>query len=100
MPKVRHSAEEKARAVIRNLQDQVEVSAICTELSIHPTVFYQWRKQFLDSAAVVFSRTDKAGERQIKRQIAELEQKIQKKDSVIAELLEEYTRLKKKNGVH
>ncbi len=99
MPKLRHSAEVKARAIIRNLQDHVEVSVICAELSIHPTVFYQWRKQFLESAALVFSITDKAQARQTKRLIAELEHRIQKKDSVIAELMEEYTNLKKKNGV-
>ena len=63
------------------------------------TVFYQWRKQFLESAALAFSSTDKAQARQTKRLIAELEHRIQKKDSVIAELMEEYTNLKKKNGV-
>lgn len=32
MPKLRHSAEVKARAIIRNLQDHVEVSVICAAL--------------------------------------------------------------------
>jgi hypothetical protein len=48
---------------------------------------------------LAFSSTDKAQARQTKRLIAELEHRIQKKDSVIAELMEEYTNLKKKNGV-
>ena len=98
MPKIRHAPEVKARAVIRNLQDNVEVSIICVELSIHPTVFYQWRKQFLDSAAIVFKRSDMAESRDAQRQIADFERRIQKKDMVIAELLEEFTVLKKKNG--
>jgi transposase len=98
MPKIRHTADIKARAVIRHLQDQIDISVICSELSIHPNVFYRWKKQFLDSAPLAFSTTDKARERQIKRQITELELKIQKKDSIIAELMEEYTNLKKKNG--
>ena len=98
MPKLRQSAEVKARVVIRTLQDHVEVSTICAELKIHPAVFYQWRKQFLDSASLVFARTDKAQERQTKQLIAELELRIQKIDNVIAELMEEYTNLKKRMG--
>jgi transposase-like protein len=98
MPKIRHAPDVKARAVIRNLQDNVEVSTICGELSIHPTVFYQWRKQFLDSAAMVFKKSDTAETRKTQRQIADFERRIQKKDMVIAELLEEYTALKKRMG--
>ncbi len=99
MPQIRHTPEIKASAVIRNLQDNVAVSVICSELSIHPNVFYNWRKQFLDSAAQVFTRSDKTESTRVQRQVFELEQRIQKKDMVIAELLEEYTLLKKKNGV-
>lgn len=100
MPKVRFTPEEKAKAVMRHLQDGIEISTICSDLSIHPNLFYIWQKQLFAGAASVFENKNKGKTEQslLKKQVVELENRIKAKDSVIAELLEEFTALKKKNG--
>ena len=95
MPKIRFTAEQKAKAVTRHLQDGVAISAICNELSIHPNLFYSWQKQLFSEAAYIFTSKAKSQENKQKREIAELKMRISEKDSVIAELLQEYTALKK-----
>ena len=99
MPKVRFTPAEKAKAVMRHLQDGVAISTICSEMSIHPNLFYIWLKQFFAGAASVFENKGKSELRQHEKKIAALEKRLKDKDSVIAELLEEYTALKKTSGV-
>ena len=100
MPKIRFTAEEKAKAILRHFQDNVPISTICTELSIHPNVFHAWQKQLFSEAHLAFEHTGKTLQRQHERKVAELERRLRDKDSVIAELLEEYTALKKTHGGH
>ncbi len=95
MPKIRFTAEEKAKAILRHFQDGIPISTICAELSIHPNVFYSWQKQFFSEAHLAFDHTGKTVQRQHERKVAELEKRLKDKDTVIAELLEEYTTLKK-----
>lgn len=98
MPKVTHSPDDKARAVLQNLQDGVSVSEICRQMNIQPAVFYQWRKTFLESASSVFANSDRKVQKAHEREVAGYKEAIQRKDHVIAELLEEYTALKKSLG--
>jgi transposase len=98
MPRIRFSAKEKAKAVTRHLQDQVPISTICSDMDIHPNIFYRWQKQFLSEAHSVFEGKRDADRKALERQIALLEQRLKAKDSVIADLLEEYTALKKNLG--
>lgn len=98
MPKVRFSAKEKANAVIRHLQDGVPISTICSDLSVHPNVFYSWQKLFFSDVHSVFEGKRDAERRELERKIINFEQRLKAKDSVIAELLEEYTTLKKNLG--
>ena len=98
MPKITHSPEVKANAVLRHLQDGVPVSEICRQLNIQPTVFYQWRKVFLESACSVFANSDRKQQKAHEREISGYKEALQRKDHVIAELLEEYTALKKNFG--
>ena len=93
MPKARFTPDEKAKAVMRHLQDGIAISTICGELSIHPNLFYIWQKQLFSGAASVFENKGKSGQRQHEKQVAELEKRLKDKDGVIAELLEEYTAL-------
>ena len=99
MPKVRFTPDEKAKAVMRHLQDGIAISTICSELSIHPNLLYIWQNQLFAGPASVFECKGKAEQRQHEKKVAELEKRLRDKDSVIAELLEEYTALKKTSGV-
>lgn len=94
------SAQEKAAIVKRHVIDRVPVSDLCDEYGLQPTQIYNWQKQLFDNAAAAFelpgrkSKLDDAKD----RQIAALQAKIQHKNEVVAELLEEHVQLKKELG--
>jgi transposase len=75
----------------------VPVSTVCEEAGIQPSLFYQWQKQFFENGAAAFQssrpKTDPAQQR-----LATLENKLRKKDEVLAELMEEHVALKKSLG--
>ena len=45
------SAEQKMAILYRHLLEQVLVSDLCDEQSIHPTLFYRWQKQWFENGA-------------------------------------------------
>ena len=94
------SPEEKAAILRRHLADKVAVSDLAEEYGIQPSLLYQWQRQLLDHAAVALQpsrRTDRRQSR-LQERVETLEAKLQKKDSVIAEISEEYVALKKELG--
>ena len=95
----RFTPEQKAKAVIRHLQDGVPASQICEELSIHPNQFYDWKKQALESMSEAFAKkTAPQEQKRRQQQMERLQDKLSQKDEVIAELLTEHIKLKKSLG--
>ena len=97
-PRKHYTAEEKVAVLRRHLLEGVAVSALCDELGLQPTVFYRWQKEFFENGAVAFQtkgHTDRQAEQE---RIERLEKKIQRKDEVLAELMEEHVALKKSLG--
>lgn len=96
----RFSAEEKLNAVRRHLMDKVPISDLCDELGLQPTQIYQWQKQLFDNGGGAFDKPgQKAKQDDTKdREIQALKSKIQTKNEVVAELLEEHVQLKKELG--
>jgi transposase-like protein len=95
------SAEEKAAAIKRHLVDKVPVSQICDELKISVPTFYLWQRELFENAHLAFrknGRRDKQAEDAKQRRIDALESKLQRKDAVIAELMEDHVQLKKSLG--
>jgi transposase-like protein len=97
------SPEQKVAVVRRHLLENVPVSDLCDEYGIHATQYYAWQKQLFENAANLFERrTNKANERRQRdaqaKKISQLEEKLQKKNEVVAELLEEHVQLKKELG--
>jgi transposase-like protein len=93
--------EEKIAQLRRHLIEKVPVSQICQELDIRVTVFYGWLRQLFERGSAAFQQTDRQQERQTAakdRQIAQLQEKLQKKNEVVAELMEEHVQLKKELG--
>lgn len=100
-----YSAEQKAEIVRRHLVDKVPVSDLCEEYGIAPSMFYNWQKLVFDQMAQLLehgnrrsSKAESARVAQAEQRIEALEAKLAKKDSVIAEISEEYVRLKKELG--
>lgn len=94
------TAQEKLTAVRRYLIDKVPVSDLCDELGLQPTQIYQWQKLLFENGEAAFTkpgRKAKVDDTKDKK-IEALESKIQLKNEVVAELLQEHVQLKKELG--
>jgi transposase len=91
---------EKVAALKRHLLEGTPVSQLCDELDIKPTVFYAWQKVLFENANLAFEngRKSKVAEDAKEKKIEHLEAKLQRKNEVLAELMEEHTKLKKDLG--
>ena len=91
---------EKVAAVKRHLLEGIPISQLCDELGIKPTVFYGWQRLLFENAHLAFEngRKSKATEDAKDQKIEHLEAKLQRKNEVLAELMEEHTKLKKDLG--
>jgi transposase len=94
------SGSEKVAILKRHLIDKVAVSDLCDEYDIYPTQFYAWLKEFFENGHTAFDngRKSKAVEDAKNQKIERLEAKLQRKDAVLAELMEEHVLLKKELG--
>jgi transposase len=96
-----YSGVEKVAIVRLHLLEKKPVSDICDEYGIQPTLFYRWQKQFFDNGAAAFDSTSKSRKHQETakdQKIASLQQKLQQKNEVLAEVMQEYVLLKKEIG--
>lgn len=94
-----YSANEKVAILKRHLVDKVSVSDLCDEYLLNPTVFYCWQKEFFENRAAAFEKSDARRQRAERKRFEELEAKLQVKNEVLAELMEEHVHLKKTLGV-
>jgi transposase len=99
----RFSSDEKAKILKRHLSDRVPISDLCDEHGVQPSVIYSWLKIAMDNLASAFDSSPKAGSQSWNNTLARenemLRARVAKKDSVIAEISEEYVVLKKSLGV-
>src|SRR5271165_4189380 len=99
-PRRHFSGTEKVAILKRHLIDKVAISDLCDELDIYPNQLYGWLKEFFENGHAAFDngRKSKAEEDATDRKIEQLEAKLQRRGSVMAELMEEHTLLKKELG--
>jgi transposase len=93
-----YTPTEKVSILRRHLLDQVPVSDLCEEMNLQPTVFYRWQKEFFENGAAAFEKTSTPQKTATEKKIAALEAKLQRKNEVVAELMEEHVQLKKNLG--
>ncbi len=104
MSKRRNLTPQQKVAIVReHLIDGIPVSDLCDKHHIQATQYYNWQKQLFENADQCFQRkTNAANEQRQKsaqqKRIDLLEAKIQSKNEVVAELLEEHVKLKKSSG--
>src|SRR3712207_5972709 len=98
----RHFSPEQKVALLRlHLLEKKPVSDICEEHSLSVNLFYLWQKQLFENGAAAFANSSKrlqATQDAKDRKIAALEEKLQRKNEVLAELMEEHVQLKKELG--
>ncbi len=97
----RFGTDQKATILKRYLVDKVPISDLCDEYGIKPNQIYAWQKILFDHAETAFQQAGGRAASKVSAQedkIARLENKLQQKNEVIAELMEENVRAKKANG--
>ena len=99
-PRKNYMPPEKVAILRRDLIDRVPVSDLCDEYDLQPTLFYAWQKIFFENGAAAFERKSANPGAEYVRVIAALYDKLQRKNEVVAELMEEHIQLKKEVAVH
>ena len=99
-PRRHFSPQDKVAILKRHLLEGVPVSNLCDQFGINPTVFYFWQRVLFENAHLSFDnpRKTKTVENTQQRKIQLLEAKIQRKNEVMAELMEALTQEKKRTG--
>lgn len=98
------SNEEKAAILRKHLVDKKAVADVCDEEKLQPSLFYQWLRQAHENLAAALSPPVSADagpskrEKELAAKVTHLEERLIKKDSVIAEISEEFVQLKKELG--
>ena len=93
------SGQDKVKILRMHLVEGKAVSALCEEHKINPSLFYQWQRTFFENGSRAFDGTGTPkAETRFERQIEALESKLQRKNEVLSELMEEHIRLKKDLG--
>jgi transposase len=93
------SPEDKMKMLRLHLLEGVPISEVCEKHQIIPTQFYQWQKTFFENGAAAFAKTSSSRlSSQTELKMARLEEKLQRKDEVIAEIMAEHIQLKKELG--
>jgi transposase len=97
-PRKNDTPVEKVAILRRHLIDRVPISDLCDEHQLSPALFYLWQKPFFENGPVAFERKNATPDGQLQRTIAALRDKLQRKNEVVAELMEEHIKLKKELG--
>ncbi len=83
-----YSPEEKVRLLKKHLVKSTPVPDICEENDLQPTVFYRWQRQFFEQGASASKEDQDREKARLQKKIAQLEEKIVKKNEVSGELIE------------
>ena len=78
--------------------EKVPIPDLCEQYKLRPTVFYRWQKQFFEHGATIYDVVEKIKDSSQEEKILALEQKLQTKNEVLSELMEEHLKLKKNFG--
>ena len=67
------TGEQKVSILKRHLVEREDVSAICEELKLHPTVFYEWQRRFFENGVRAFESEEKQESKQLRDKVDALE---------------------------
>ena len=90
----RYSPIQKVEILREHLDNHVSISDLSDRFNVSPAMIYYWKKQLFEGAITLFKNNKKD---QFK--FKELQDKLKEKDAIIAEIVADNIRLKKKlNG--
>lgn len=88
---------EAGNATFR-IADKIPVSDLCDRHGVHPTLFYRWQKIMFEGMALFFESRNGSEVSNLRRQNEALKEKLAHKDTVIAQIMEDYVAVKKSLG--
>jgi transposase len=90
----RYSPIQKVEMLREHLDNHMSISDLSDRFNVSPAMIYYWKKQLFEGAVTLFKNNKKD---QFK--FKELQNKLKEKDALIAEIVADNIRLKKKlNG--
>ena len=82
--------------ILRELLDnKVQIGELAEKYHIHPNVIYNWKKTLFEKGENLFDDKREKTSNKSEEKIARLETKLQDRNSLISEILEDNIRLKK-----
>lgn len=90
--------DQKFKIIKEQMTTRTSVSDICKKYDISTGNFYKWQEKFLAGALSNFKKSEEGATKAELRKIAEQEQKIQKMQAAITEIIQENIELKKSLG--
>jgi transposase-like protein len=98
--KKRYTLEEKTIILREHIEEHLSVSETAEKYGLHPNAIYQWKKAMYETASVNTTKQTKQTEKkqsQLLKEIETLKATLSMRESLIAELVEDNIRLKKKS---
>jgi transposase-like protein len=93
-----HTPQEKTAILREHLINKVPVSDLCDRHGLHPTLFYRWQKLVFEGMDSLFEYKRDSEASKLRKQVDALQAKLSNKDTVIAQIMEDYVSLKKSLG--
>ena len=90
-----YTAEMKVKILREHLENQVSISELSERYGIHPNLIHNWKKQMFEGAVETLNPKQQKRSEKSTVKVKILEEKIKKKDSLIAEIIDENIQLKK-----
>ena len=102
-PRRQLSPQQKAEILKQHIQNNVPISELAEKHGLQPSLIYGWQRQLfanMDKALENGTGAKKGNlrEKTLEKKVERLQDRIQKKDSVIAEISEDFVKLKKELG--
>ncbi len=97
----RFTAQQRVSIVKQHLVEKKALSELCKEHKIDVSTFHRWQKEMFEAAAAALdanSNAAKAAQADKDKKIERLQDRLRRKDEVLAELMEEHVQLKKELG--
>jgi transposase-like protein len=94
----RFTSEQKAAILKEYLIDRVSVADLCDRHGVRLTLFYRWQKEAIENLPALFERSGESEKRKLRGQLDTLRRKLAHKDTVIAQIMEDFVEAKKTLG--
>lgn len=95
----RFSSKQKVEILREVLENGKKISDVAEEHGVSPNMINRWKKQLFEGALETFDSKKEKKDKKKEKKIESLEENLQKRDTLIAELVEQNAELKKKyNG--